>query len=524
MKSSRWLWLLLLLPVAFGLYRLRFDTEVLHLLPTDLPEVRGLRAWQEHFAGAGQLMITLTGDNAAENARVAEAIASRLREVPGLTGDVHWQAPWREHPGGMAELAAARWLNQPADVVDELVAQLDPTRVEARLKGRREQLAFSLSPDELARLSYDPLGLLDVPGGDGAELERFGDEGPFATASGQFRVIHVQPPDAAGDYRRAEDWLQRVRRVVYEALVASQSAEPPVVKFTGGPAFLAEIGRDMETDMKRSVMGTAIVVALLFALVHRRLRPLLWLVTLCGLVLLFAMAAGGLIFQRLNVVSLGFAAILLGLVVDYGLVLYQERLANAAADWRSVRREVAPGIFWSAITTACAFALLNFGGLPGLAQLGTLVAVGILIGAAVITGWLLGPLESIARAAVPPPAGEHPAVHPPPAWRGLVPALLLLIAAAYVGLRPPVLDASSAPLRPGNSPAYVALDELREEIGGEESWAVLIAGRSEQAVADALAKLEQRLADLQRAGSIEGYALPTALMPSPERHRRGIRA
>ena len=65
MKSRPWLWLLLLLPVAFGLSRLRFDTEVLNLLPARLPEVQGLKLWQEHFAGAGDLLITIrTGDAA----------------------------------------------------------------------------------------------------------------------------------------------------------------------------------------------------------------------------------------------------------------------------------------------------------------------------------------------------------------------------------------------------------------------------------------------------------------------------
>src|SRR6185436_11852029 len=46
---------------------------------------------------------------------------------------------------------------------------------------------------------------------------------------------------------------------------------------------------------------------------------------------------------------------------------------------QELRRQAGPGIFWSAVTTAGAFLMLNFGGLPGLGQLGTLVAVGILL-------------------------------------------------------------------------------------------------------------------------------------------------
>jgi hypothetical protein len=37
---GRWVWLLLLVPVVIGLARLRFDVEVLDLLPGDLPAVQ----------------------------------------------------------------------------------------------------------------------------------------------------------------------------------------------------------------------------------------------------------------------------------------------------------------------------------------------------------------------------------------------------------------------------------------------------------------------------------------------------
>ena len=69
-------------------------------------------------------------------------------------------------------------------------------------------------------------------------------------------------------------------------------------------------------------------------------------------------------------VSVGFAAILLGLAVDYGLLLYQESLFAPGVSAAQIRRAVGPGIVWSAVTTAGAFLILNLGGLPGLAQLG----------------------------------------------------------------------------------------------------------------------------------------------------------
>ena len=60
---KRWLWLLLI-PLAFGLVRLRFDVEVLNLLPSKLPVVQGLKLFQQHFAGAEELIVTLEADSA----------------------------------------------------------------------------------------------------------------------------------------------------------------------------------------------------------------------------------------------------------------------------------------------------------------------------------------------------------------------------------------------------------------------------------------------------------------------------
>lgn len=536
MKPRRWLWVLLCVPLVLGLARLRFDTEVLHLLPTQLPEVHALKLWQQHFAGSRDLMITLRADDPEIASAAALAVAQSLRAAAGLTGEVHWQAPWREHPGESAEIAAAGWLNSSSEEVRQLAARLDPERLHEELAAQREQLALSLDPGEIARLSYDPLGLLDVPALS-RNAAQFTEEGPpFASVDGTFRVIHVQPPEVFSDYRAAARWLEELRERVAVALAEEQAPIGETIRYTGGPVFLAEIAADMERDMIRSVAGTAFIVALLFFLVHGRIKPLLWLVLLLAVILAATMAAGGLLFGRLNVVSLGFAAILLGLAVDYGLVLYQERLVHREQPLAEVRRWVAPGIWWSAVTTASAFLLLNFGGLPGLAQLGSLVGVGVVIAAGVMTVGLLPliersslkaasntvvatdarklklPDQSIATASPTAPPDKHPRN------RFLALAFTLIVGGLSLLLvvrDAPRIDASSEPLRPVGSPAYAALDDLRAEIGGDESLALLVTGEDEQAVADRLRVVEQTVARLTAEGRIESAVLPGALWPDP---------
>ena len=153
---------------------------------------------------------------------------------------------------------------------------------------------------------------------------------------------------------------------------------------------------------------------------------MLWLLTLLALILAATLALGGLIFGAVNVISMGFAAILLGLAVDYAVVHYQEALAHPDLSIPEVRRAIAPSIFWAAVTTISAFLVLNFGGLPGLAQLGSLVGIGVALSAGVMIFAFLPPLfpdrmqPATAQASPPremPSANRRPAAATIPAAR-----------------------------------------------------------------------------------------------------------
>src|SRR5439155_1920798 len=388
---GRWVWLLLLAPVALGLARLRFDVEVFDLLPRNLPAVEGLRIYQQYFANARELIVTLQAADAAQAETAARSIAERLRQQTNLVAAVVWEPPWLEHPDQAAELIGYLWFNQPPEVFGDLTNRLARGSLGATLAAAREELATSLSPQEVARLSYDPFGLTRLPESATGAAPGFGQEQEmFSSADGQFRLLFVQAGAELRTYRECDEWLKRIKPVVEAALASTgQSTE---VGYTGRPAFVAETAMGMEHDITISVGGTAAIIALLFWLAHRRVKPMLWLLTLLALTLGCTLALGGLIFGAINVVSMGFAAILLGLAVDYAVVHYQEALAQPHLSIPQIRRAIAPSIFWAAVTTIAAFLVLNFGGLPGLGQLGTLVGLGVALAACIMIFEYLPPL------------------------------------------------------------------------------------------------------------------------------------
>jgi predicted RND superfamily exporter protein len=533
---KRWWWALLTVAVGLGLCRLRFDVDILNLLPPDEPTVQGLKLYQQHFANARELVITLRAPDAERAERLADALAARLRQQTNLVATVSWQPPWMENPGQMAELLGCLWLNQPPESFGALTNRLAPDQLKSVLTQTKEVLTTSMSPMDIARRAFDPFDLLNVPALtnlSGFSMEQ--GQQMFASAEGNFRLVFVQSGVDLSGYRQCASWLKSIR-----AVVAGLCAEQPkadwdgvVVHYTGRPVFVTEIAGSMQHDMSGSVAGTTIIIALLFWLTHRRWLPMFWLLTLLGLILGATLALGGLVLGAISVVSMGFAAVLLGLAVDYAVVHYQEALAHPQLSVPEIRRAIAPSILWAAITTMSAFLVLNLGGLPGLGQLGTLVAIGVGLAALVMVMIYLPPLFPNRRKApltqTPPrwwsyfvPPQESPAAGTAPAKQNcrtalVVTGLVLFAAGAVLCFHRPGLDRTGNALRPQRGEAETALDEIKSAMGlpPDPLW-LIISGRDEPEVYQRLSLAEGVLNDAVSNHVIGRYLLPTALLPRAE--------
>src|SRR3954465_1181917 len=275
----RWLLVIPLFAVALGLYRLRFDVEVLNLLPTGEPVVEGLKLFQEYFANARELIITVGGKDADSTEAAAKFLAERLRKETNLVAEATWEPPWLEHPDQSSELIGYLWLNQSPAAFGALTNRLSGSNVTALLQDARERLASSFSPDDIARLSYDPFGLTRLPESATSSAASFGQgQELFASPDGTFRMLFVEAQYDLSSYRTCEKWLQKIKGIIESPETKSGMPLETKIRYTGRPAFVAEIGGGMERDMGAPSAGTLGVIALLFYLTHRPRRPLLWLI------------------------------------------------------------------------------------------------------------------------------------------------------------------------------------------------------------------------------------------------------
>lgn len=501
---------------AMGLGRIKFDTDVLSVLPGDMPEVRGLQLFQQAFSNDEEMVMLLEcgEDQAGELPEIAEELAGKLQDA-GLAKSVRWQPRWRDDPEGLADLVAYLWLNGDAAEARALAGSLGPGNVEGTLDAAMERVATALDGGEIALSSHDPFGFLghDSMRALFAASEEGGDA--FESADGRFHLLFADAPGPLPGYNEMQAW-----RGDLAGFTDIWGEEHGVkVWFTGEPAFAGEIGSAMENDMSGTVGITATVIALLFLAMQRRVGLLAGLSGVIGLVFLTAMGLAGWIYGELSIMAAGFAAILIGLTVDYGVLICQEAKV-AGHDPLALRRATGKSILWAALTTAAVFLALNRSGLPGIAQLGTVVACGIIAGAVLM---LVFYVPWVAKRG----AGRAEATWRP-VWlqaklNGPV-ALLLLIALsaaviARIGI--PGVEFDSRLLRPRDSPSMAAFERIQHAFPAwnSPSLKLVVEADSDAEMRDRLQRATTRIGQARRdhPGIVTGHELPAAWWPDPAR-------
>jgi predicted RND superfamily exporter protein len=510
-----WIAAVLLLPlVVAGWLRLRFETDILATLPAEVPEVRAVALVRDRFAGGTDLVV---GVEAADDWRAEEAAASlgqRLEQRRDLVAGVRRDLPMEEQVQTGAALLA--WMLQNAD--PEAWRSWRERMQDARgeVAGALQTVGTSLDAEQVQRASYDPLGLLRVLG-EAGWTEVAGAAPGLVSEDGCFRLLLVTPQAEAGNYQEADAWLGRVRGEV-AAWRQEGGFDDCTVRFTGEPAFQSEVGMGIERDMSGTTVLTAALIGLLFWFIFRSWRTLLWIQLLLALSMVAAIGLGGLLVGRLSVMSLGFAAIVLGLIVDYSVLVLQEARQHTGLGAAALRRLAAPGILAGAATTAAVFLSLTLCGMPGLAEMGLLVALGVLCGMAVMLTFM----PFIARWGSAGAVTVSPRPKPPASWpAALVTGLLLTgIAGVFLLLGPPGMERQVDALRPRHSEAMEAFQWVQERLGrNREASVPVLLNVPTEAMRAAARRLQEVLALATADGRVVRQAVPVLLTPDPEAQR-----
>ncbi|GAA5482541.1 MMPL family transporter [Haloferula sargassicola] len=513
-----WKWILLVVAIgvaASGILRIRIDTDVLSVLPADMPEAKGLKAFQEVFSRDEELVVLLQDEgNSGDLQARAQELADRVM-ASGHASGVRWRPRWQDDPAGLGELFAWLWMNGDPQDVASLADSLSEANARSTLEDSLEDVATALDGSELMLSAHDPFGFLDHPAMRAFfEASEHGGEG-FLSEDGRSQLVFIDAPHPVPGYKEAGAWLKQLDEVI------QPWAEENKVKvgYTGDPAFEAEIGGAMEGDMSGTATLTSILIGVLFLIMQRRPTLLAGMSVVLALVFLVTAGMAGWIYGDLSIMAAGFAAILLGLVVDYGVLICQEaKLCDH--DARAIRGATSKSILWAAATTAAVFFALNLSGMPGISQLGTVVACGVIAGA-LLMEMLFVPWAARAGAGRPTVEGKRSWIPP---RRGAMIGLTAVLAAAGLVLLlrgAPGVEFERSLLRPRDSAAMSTFEGIQKAFPewGSPALKLVVEGGTDAEVRSRLIEAKRDFDQLAESWpeQVKRVDVPTGWWPSPDR-------
>jgi len=498
--------------------RQAFDSEILNLLPADAPAVQGLKLYNSRFNSSRELAFLVeSGDPESVDDFIDE-----LSRQPWVTRIL--DGPPTESSSGretLPQLVAPLLLAQDDQDFDRTLDLLDAEKLKLRVASLAAKAAAG-SPVALMELTNDPTGLI-APVAAGLS-QKLSIAETFDMTSGDVRIVPVvtNQPDLSAESCSA---LMKPVRQFLEGMASRPGA--PHVSVTGRSPYVDEIASSMQRDIVLTSLVSIAAVTCLFWFSFRSLVPLAGPVLILAWSCVLALAAGSLVFDKLNVVAMGFCSILVGLGDDFSLLLYQRYvgargtgMAREAAIEDSIRR-AAPGILWVALTTSLGFAALSFSGSAGFAQLGILISIGVVAGAFGMIAFM--PLFE----------RDVPARHGDPVLRlcvrllnsdriplfsAVVFSAVFLIAA--VPWRPLHFDTSTRSLEPRDIPAAKTLARIMEIFPATfEPVMVLVPGTAGRGM---LPGLDRVLEDLKSRGLISKFSSPSPLSLDPSLVERNI--
>lgn len=511
----RKLWKAVLLVVVIvtsvlGVKNLRFETDILEVLPRSISTVEALKNYSHHFSRERELVVLLRSEQDEVEEDDVAALVDYLREkLPEM--DVRDRSSLAQNPELLATSVARIWSYAPPEQVEVLLNRFENGKeLEAHLEQVKSNIGSSFDQQRVMTQAYDPLGFLEHP----SLVSLMDGEMNLTSDDGNFRLIFVrQKVEEDIGYKADSAWMQKIRNEIDRGLLLEEV--PLSYQLTGGPAFNAEIGTGMERDMSGTMTLTSILIVGLFLLVQRNVRQLLLISTVLSLTFLITLGIGGWLFGTLNLVSVGFAAILLGLVIDYSVVIARESSEHSFSA-KGLREMLSPSILWAAGSTAVVFGILQLSTFTGVQQLGALVAIGLLVGA--LVSLTIAPLffEKF-------PAGPSRRMTTPPfisaaRCRLIPPIILLVVIAIFVTKGSPRVSFDLKMVEPESSEAAAAFTSIQEGFGAwsDRNVVLISTAASTTELRAQAASAQVSLLELENDGTVVSSQWPVDLIPNAE--------
>lgn len=384
------------LTLAAGGYvaeHLRFNTDTAAMLSAELPFRQQLERYKQAFPQfVDNLVLVVDAPTPERAAQAADALATRMSQRPELFADVHrpFAGPFfarhgllyldRDELHGLADRLAEM---QP--FLTELADRPGPSGLFRALRRLAEVPPGQPLPDlsvALSRLDRSARAALEgqVLPVSWQRLLRGEDAGGPAR-----EIVIARPQLDYGAVLAAAPAIREARRMAADIGIDPGADDGVRLRVTGEAGLAHDELRTLAEGAAATagLVVTGVLVVLWLALRSARLVAAVFLALACGLVLTAAFAA--LAVGRLNLISVAFAMLYVGLGVDFAihLTLAQQQHHRACGERRRALRDAArrigPALGLCALTTAVGFYAFLPTAYAGVAELGLIAGTGMFI-------------------------------------------------------------------------------------------------------------------------------------------------
>jgi predicted RND superfamily exporter protein len=384
--------------------KIRVETEIKDLLPADDPQVMMYEEINDRFFGATTLMITVEGEDKAEMARAAEAVAAQMRANPtfmqyvraiNLKLDRQFVTDWGLMLQEVDDLEKTARTFSEVNLLPFITALNDSFEETYSGEGAEEELATNRQENEAVGMltkietlvtslrSYleDPeQAPLQLQGRTLAEAFVYGDLYGY-NHDGTMLLFTVTPNVDTVDIEPLTAMMKEVKQIT-----GSVQAEFPHLRvgYSGDVAMQADEQDALSFDMLVPALVALVVILVLFVFSFNQLRSILFILLTLVVGIVFNYGFLGVTLGRINMLTSIMAVLLIGMGVDYGIQVvtnFTTFRADGLSPQEALEKtytQAGMGILLAALTTAVAFFVMAATGTTAFAEFGVVMGTGIL--------------------------------------------------------------------------------------------------------------------------------------------------
>jgi predicted RND superfamily exporter protein len=388
--------------VVYTAFFLQFDMSQDNLVGADKKYHQVFMKFRQEFPGEDELAVVVESEDMERNRQFVERLAARLQPETNLFTDVLYK-------GDLPSLGPKALLFVPESDLLAMREKLQEYRpfIEQFTRATNLNSFFGLINKQfrtakreenasnnaligalpaLQRIIEEATDSLSRPGtpispgvtalfGAGEEAQQ---RMYITFANGRIYLVTARPRNADV----IAEGVQRMRQLIHQTEVEVPGLN---VGLTGEPVLDYDQMLQSQRDMTVATLVSLIICSMIFIYAYREtgrpLKAVLCLVVGLG----YSMGFTTLVIGHLNILTVTFAPILIGLAIDFGIhfiTRYEEEIRNRRSAVEAVEKALVftgQGIVTGALTTAAAFLAMGLTNFKGIQEMGIISGGGLVL-------------------------------------------------------------------------------------------------------------------------------------------------